>query len=136
MKDRCGYAYGDREKPLVVILEDDRVSGWAMEMILRDAGYKTLLASAGEDALQVVRSKGVVPASIISDFHLGGRMNGLEAANAIARVTGETIPTIITSHRGNGEATQGAAWSGYSFCPKPIDPATILDLVAEAVAGR
>lgn len=127
---------GQVELPMIIVIEDDKIGGWALSMVLQDAGYETLLAAAGEEILERVEATGAEPAAIISDFFLEGRMNGVESARRLARKKGDKIPTIITSHHHNDEARRLARAEGYHFCPKPMDPERVLGLLESELAPK
>lgn len=124
------------ELPMVIVIEDDRIGGWALSMILQDAGYETMLAAAGEEVLEKVRDLDAKPAAIISDFFLEGSLNGVESAREVANRHGGDIPTIITSHHYNEQARRLARAAGYHFCPKPMDPERVLGLLESEIKTR
>lgn len=121
---------------MVIVIEDDTLSAWALSKVLEDAGYTTVTAETGETIVKQIGAVATQPVAIISDYHLGHGMNGIEAAKKIADINGCAIPTIVTSHRENGEARRMALTEGFQFCPKPMDPEHILGLLESAVDAR
>lgn len=121
---------------MVIVIEDDRLSAWALSKVLEDAGYRTVTADTGESIVKKVEEADAMPAAIISDYHLGKGMNGIEAAKEIAEISGCDIPTIVTSHRDNEEARKQARSEGFEFYPKPMDPERVLGLLERVVSAR
>jgi len=121
---------------MVIVIEDDKIGGWALSMVLQDAGYETVLAAAGEEILEKAEDLESRPAAIISDFFLEGRLNGVESARKLANKHGCNIPTIITSHHHNEQARRLAQAAGYHFCPKPMDPERVLGLLESEIRTR
>ena len=120
------------KSPVVLIMDRDRIGGWALSLVLEDAGYRTLLACSGEDMLKKVRSSEHRPFAVISNYELDGKLDGVEWARKIANDTGCRPMTIVSSDRDNESAKSHARGAGFFFCSKPMDPARILGLLERA----
>ena len=118
--------------PVILIIDDDKVGGWALSMVLQDAGYETLVAP-GDGVLEKVEQAGMKPAAVISDYNLSGDLDGVEAARKVSGKIGMPLPTIITSCRDDDEAKRRAARAQYLFCPKPMDPKQVLGVLKTAL---
>jgi DNA-binding NtrC family response regulator len=121
---------------MVIVIEDDTLSAWALSKVLEDAGYTTITAETGETIVKKIGTVGSQPVAIISDYHLGHGINGIEAAKKIADIYGCAIPTIVTSHRENSDARGMALTEGFLFCPKPMDPEHMLGLLESAIEAH
>jgi CheY-like chemotaxis protein len=126
---------GRMENPVILIIDDDRVSRWALSMVLRDEGYETLVAP-GEGALEKVEGTDMRPAAVISDYNLSGELDGIEAARKVSDKIGLSLPTIITACRDDNEAKRRAARAQYVFCSKPMDPKHVLGVLKSVLASR
>lgn len=126
----------EMESLMVIVIEDDKIAGWALSKVLEDAGYDTMLAVAGEEIVEKVVKLESKPAAIISDFYLEGDMNGVESAREVANIRHSRILTIITSHGHNDKARALAHDAGYHFCPKPMDPERILGLLESEITVK
>ncbi len=120
------------EAPVILIVDPDRIGGWALSLVLQDAGYRTLVARSGEDMLKKVRSAADQPFAIISDYELDGELDGVELARKIAKDTGCRPMTILSSCRDNESAKTQARRAGFLFCSKPMEPRRILGLLKHA----
>ena len=70
----------DLTGPTVVVIEDDPRSAELVELHLRAAGLRTVVASSGEQGLDLVRAED--PVAVVLDIHLPG-MNGWEVLAAL-----------------------------------------------------
>ena len=108
---------GDTESPLVLIVDDYPQNRKLARDVLRAAGFRTLEAANGAEAIALATTHG--PDVILMDLRLPD-MDGNSAARALrgrARTAG--IPIVALSSvplAGNGPAT--AAFAG--FLEKPI----------------
>jgi two-component system, NtrC family, sensor kinase len=112
----------DGDDPLVLLVEDDRRSVELLTLYLRDAGYRVVVASDGEQGLALARQ--LRPAVITLDLMLP-RLDGWELlARAKEDPALAAIPVVIVSmvdERGRGF---GLGAAGYLV--KPVDRAHLL----------
>ena len=102
--------------PTVIVIEDDPRSAELVELHLSAAGLRTVVASSGEQGLELVRAED--PVAVVLDIHLPG-MNGWEVLAAL-RDDPQTahVPVVVVSiepERGRGFAL-GAA----EYLVKPV----------------
>lgn len=67
----------ERPKPIVFIVDDEKMICETLSLILRQHGYETLSFFSGEQAL--ANSKGATPSVLVADVMLLG-MSGIELA--------------------------------------------------------
>jgi CheY-like chemotaxis protein len=79
--------------PLVLVAEDELPMLDLVTMVLRDAGYRTLRAVSGSDAIEKINSCGERIDLLLTDVKMPA-MNGLELAERIAE-TKPGIPTLF-----------------------------------------
>ncbi len=82
---------------VVLHIEDDAAVAASIELLLRLAGFRTVLATDGESALRLVADDGLHPDVLIVDSNLPGEMDGGETVEALCRALHEPLPTIMLS---------------------------------------
>jgi two-component system sensor histidine kinase RpfC len=124
-------------RSLKILVADDNLTNQAIiSQLLASAGHSVLVASDGEEALDLYEHQ--VPDVAILDFNMPNR-NGLEVIQAIRVMErpGDHLPTIILSASVTPEAKQRAHEAGADqFVGKPFDAAELLqsiDLFAERI---
>lgn len=120
--------------PVILIIDDDKVGGWALSVVLQDAGYETMVAR-GEAVLEKLEETGMKPTAVISDYNFSGELDGIEAAQTVSNKIGLSLPAIISSSRDDNEAKCRAAGAQYWFCPKPMDPKHVLGVLKKVLAS-
>lgn len=111
-----------------MIVEDDELIMGAMKQVLETEGYKTILATDGQKALDALK-KFSNPCLILLDMMLP-IMNGWEFLEELKKNGGmmAAIPVVITSAAGNA-AVATAVQQTQGYIKKPID----LDLLLTTV---
>lgn len=122
---------------IVLHVEDDRVLGESMAMLLNTSGYRTLTATDGPSALAWVTEQKLRPDVLIIDANLESDMDGADVAEAVCRALGQVVPTILLS----GQLSNASMpWlPGAPIFPvwKPADPDILLRVVETfAVLGQ
>lgn len=94
----------------------------AMDRILSGWGCNAILASSGEEVLEILESESMQIDIILSDFHVGSNETGLEVIEQIFEKTGNNIPVVIIT----GDTSEGVKNSilnnNYELLYKPIVP--------------
>ncbi len=89
-----------------------------LEISLRQAGYKALLASDGKAALEIIKNQHVD--LIVSDFHMPN-MNGLVLLQAVRQLS-DSLPFIIVTAQGDIKTAVEAMKLGASdYILRPFD---------------
>ncbi len=116
-------------KPFVLIVEDDsQVFQW-MQYALCQSGFEAMVVRSLEEGL--FRAVDTRPDVILSDTRLP-RMGGAELIAVLkADPLTAPIPVILT---GTGEPLMGAG--EYTFLQHPVDRASLLSAVHNAIASR
>ncbi|WP_298159991.1 response regulator [Ferrovum sp.] len=115
-----------------ILVVDDMLSiRTVISSLLRSSGYKTMEASSGELALQLMRSNSFD--LILSDWNMPG-LTGTQFVSAI-RTKDSVIPVIMVTAEANRECFMEMKRIGISgYILKPFKPQTILDLVDKIFA--
>jgi len=107
------------EKIRVMVVDDERDIRDGSERILIRAGYEVVLASNGNDALDLLSS---TPVSIVLlDLKMPG-IDGMEVLERINRDFPSILVIIITGFATVETAIEAMKQSAYDFIPKPFEP--------------
>jgi CheY-like chemotaxis protein len=128
------------ERPLVLLVEDDREGRVLYSEWLRDAGFHVATAHNGLQALD--RAFELLPDAILTDLHLPG-IDGYELTRRLKRDS-RTSAIPILAVTGYAPYTQDPDRADRAGCdavlPKPCDPedltATLHALIADAQGRR
>jgi DNA-binding NtrC family response regulator len=120
-----------QEKVLIVEDEENERSGLAE--LVQAWGYRTDTAKDGLEGLEKVAAWS--PGIVITDFKMP-RMNGMELLERIAD-TAEPVAVVLLTAQGSIETAVDAMKSGaYDFLAKPVDPARLRAILANASRQR
>ena len=128
------------ERPLVLLVEDDRDGRLLFAEWLRDAGFRVELAHNGMQALD--RAFEVRPDAILTDLHIPG-IDGYELTRRL-KSDPRTTDVPVLAVTGYAPYTQDPSRADRAGCdailPKPCDPddliTTLRALIAEARGRR
>jgi FixJ family two-component response regulator len=120
------------ERPsLVGVIEDSKISRYALGRVLQLGGFETALFDCAE-TFMASRQKGALLCLIV-DVHLTG-MSGLDLQGKLRR-EGSTLPIIVTTGDRADVIRERAYQDGCSaFLWKPFSADTILALVGSITA--
>jgi CheY-like chemotaxis protein len=115
----------------ILIADDEGRCREALREIMEPEGYRTLEASSGEEALDILRARDVH--LLLLDMHMP-TLTGLETLQ-LARQINAVLPAILVT----GDATasllrQACQAHAYSVIPKPVSKHVVLYTVVRALA--
>ena len=104
------------DEPRLILVVDDSATQLAqMRMLLEKAGYRTLTADDGEQALSVAREHN--PDLVVTDLEMPG-MSGLDLVMML-NMESPQLPVVLTTSRGSEELAVEALQAGAaSYVPK------------------
>ncbi len=126
----------------ILVAEDNATNRTIIAQLLETAGHKVMLASDGEEALDLYEQE--IPDLAILDFNMPLR-NGLDVTKAIRTMeaVGERLPIMILSASVTVEARENAKRAGADeFLGKPYEAVSLLQAIdrlarrATRTAGR
>jgi CheY-like chemotaxis protein len=119
------------EKPYsILITDDDRDSREVLRDIVEPAGYRPVLASSGEEALDIVRDEPIHLA--LFDMHMP-RLTGLETMQLVHQIN-ELLPCIlVTADATDDVMRQAFTVRAYSVIPKPVSRNILLYTMVRAL---
>ncbi|MFB9243351.1 response regulator [Massilia antarctica] len=104
-------------KRRILIVDDDPLLLQFLNEVIGHAGYDTVTASSGEEALQEIAAG--EPDMALLDITMPG-MSGLELAHQLKTHT--TVPFMFLSAIGDSESSkQAAAYGALGYLVKPVD---------------
>lgn len=104
-------------KRRILIVDDDPLLLQFLTEVIGHAGYETMSANSGEQALQLIGER--EPDMALLDITMPG-MTGLELAKHLKTHT--TVPFMFLSAIGDSESTkQAAAYGAVGYLIKPVD---------------
>jgi len=102
----------------IVVAEDDPSIADLLDLYLRDAGYRPLLAPTGERALELVAQHR--PALVVIDVGLPG-IDGFEVCRRI-RLSNPTPVLFVTARDAETDRVHGLELGGDDYVVKPFSP--------------
>jgi CheY-like chemotaxis protein len=114
----------------LLITDDDRGCREALRDIFEPEGFRTLLASSGEEAIDIVHEKPVHLA--LFDMQMP-RLNGLETIELV-RQFNALLPAILVTADANEDLMREAFRARvFSVIPKPVSKNVVLYTVVKAL---
>ena len=109
----------------VLIVDDDQAFSGFVQLILEGAGYSTLTATTGEDALRIAGAE--CPAVVLLDIILP-TLNGYEVCHGLREMLGESTAIVFVSgERTDGvDVASGLLVGADDYMVKPVDPGELV----------
>ena len=126
---------GAKTPPRVLLVEDEPIILRLLQVNLRLEGYEVVACSSGEDALlRVERSP---PDVVVLDVVLPG-IDGFEVCRRLrgSPATADVPVIMVTAQAQDEDRKRGYALGVREYVTKPFEPAELVALVREALAGR
>jgi DNA-binding NtrC family response regulator len=122
---------GTRKPYSVLITDDDSGCREALRDIMEPEGYRTLLASSGEEALDIVREESVHVA--LFDMNMP-KLSGLETLELVREINIMLPVILVTADRTEALMRQALRAQAYSVIAKPVSKHIVLYTVVRALA--
>src|SRR5262249_10571040 len=118
-------------RPYSILITDDDVGcREALRDIMEPEGYRTYLASSGEEAVEIVQQEPVHLALL--DMHMP-RLTGLETLELVRQVNAILPCILVTADPDEGLMRQAIRARAYSVIPKPVSKNVVLYTVVRAL---
>ena len=115
----------------ILIADDDGNCREALREIMEPEGFRTLLASSGEEAVDIVRTATVHLALL--DMHMP-TLTGLETLQLVRQINAMLPAILITGDANESLLRQACQAHVYSVIPKPVSKNVVLYTVVRALA--
>lgn len=116
----------------ILITDDDDVCRETLREIVEPHGYRAVLASSGEEAIDIVREEPVHLALL--DMHMP-TLTGLETFRFLQQINASLPAILVTADSNERLLRQAIGEHFYSVIQKPVSKHVVLHLVIRAL-GR
>jgi CheY-like chemotaxis protein len=116
----------------VLLIEDDALGRVGLSSLLASWGCSVKTVEGAQAADELYRQE-KAPNMIISDFRLGGGVNGIEAVGMVRGATGQTIAACLISGDTDAKVRDQAQAAGLTLLQKPVRPAKLRSLMRHLV---
>jgi two-component system nitrogen regulation response regulator NtrX len=117
----------------ILIVDDEAEIRSALQGVLEDEGYATMLSGSGEDCLETLRRK---PADVVLlDIWLPGR-DGLDILEAIMAMSNPPEVIMISGHGSIDAAVRATKLGAFDFLEKPLSAERTLIVLKNAVQAK
>ena len=120
----------------ILIVDDDPAVLEMLQLLLHDAGHRTLVAADGHKALELAAQGLAVPDLIVADYNLPKGLNGLETIATLQKQVRRTIPAIILTGDISTESLREIASQGCVHLAKPARARELTRLIQRLLAKR
>ena len=118
-------------KPYAILIsDDDRGCREALRDIFEPEGFRTLLASSGEEAIDIVHEEPVHLA--LFDMHMP-RLTGLETLELVRQFNALLPAILVTADANEGLMREAFRARVFSVIPKPVSKNVVLYTVVRAL---
>jgi CheY-like chemotaxis protein len=126
----------DKQQPMVLVVDDERVIADTLSVILRRSGFSVMTAYDGETALEL--AAGIAPDLLLSDVMMGPGIDGTELAIRLIAACPDCKVLLFSGHAATVDLLAKARMSGHDFSllTKPIHPSDLLSRIAESLPRR
>jgi CheY-like chemotaxis protein len=115
----------------ILIADDDRNCRETLQDIVEPEGYRTMLASSGEEALDIVRAGPIH--LLLLDMHMP-TLSGLETLQMIRQWQVSVPAILVTGDPNEAVLRQAILAHVYSVIPKPVSRHLVLYTVVRALS--
>ena len=116
----------------VMLIEDDALGRIGLAGLLSSWGCIVTEAEGANEACALYRQD-MAPDIIISDFRLGGGVNGIEAVQRVRDIAGSALVACLISGDTDADLRNQAQAAGLSLLQKPVRPAKMRSLLRHLV---
>lgn len=117
----------------VLVVDDNPVCWKIAEKILRNNGYRVLVAESGQQALEWARDRRRRIDLVLMDWDLPD-MNGIDASRSIRDAMGDRCPPIVLlTAYGQDDVLKETDFKPDGFLSKPINSGSLMDTVEQSL---
>lgn len=119
----------------ILVVDDDEFVQLAVQAIFGSSGFEIVIASSGEQAVEMLNAADGKYRALVTDINLGrDKMEGWELANH-AREISPGLPVVYISARAPGDWTSKGVPNSIMLS-KPIAPAKLVTAVSQLLRLR
>ena len=121
-------------KPIRVLIVDDEESmRLFLQRVIEDAGYQTVLASDGDEAMVIAGKE--EPFDLLVTDEMMPRMAGHQLARYMREQFLDIKVLYVTGFRDSVFSAKGSLWADEAFLDKPCSPASVREAVSLLLFG-
>jgi signal transduction histidine kinase len=124
------------ENKLIVVIDDDPLVLEGMGSLIRSWGCGVVTGSNESAVLDGLSRCGAPPDAIISDYRLRNGKTGIEAIARLREAVAAPIPAFLMSGDTDLDVVREAEASGLALLHKPVEPAALRAMLADALKQR
>ena len=131
----CKGQYLSEGEPLakILLVDDDPNTLEALSVVLEDEGYRILMASNGEEALDQIKKE--KPEVVLLDVRMPG-MDGVEALRRTREASKTTSVIMMTAYVGMEGVVEAVRLGAYDYVSKPLDLERVKIAVKRAIEAQ
>ena len=116
--------------PVVLVVEDEHFIQGIVEEALNDGGFETVIASSGEQAIELLNGEGGKHRALVTDINLEkGKLDGWDVARCAREIDPEFPVVYMTGDKAEEWASKGVPNS--ILITKPFAPAQLVTAVSQ-----
>ncbi|MET0658801.1 MAG: response regulator, partial [Steroidobacteraceae bacterium] len=131
---RGGVALG--RSPRILVIEDDDAVREALLLALEMEDFDPVAAATAEQALQVIQESNIRPDLVVSDYHLGAGMTGVEVVTQLRQVSGAALPAVFLSGDTSSAMRSVREFPRSELLRKPVDLRQLANAARELLANK
>ena len=126
-------ALPEEKKPLVLVVDDERIIADTLSIILSRSGFSTMTAYDGLEALEIARTN--KPDLVISDVMMP-KMTGVDLAITLSEIIPACKILLFSGQAATVDLLQRAREAGHTFTTltKPVHPTDMLKRVSDCLS--
>jgi signal transduction histidine kinase/FixJ family two-component response regulator len=121
---------------LIVLVDDEVAVARATQMLLELEGHEVLSARGLDSALALIEQHGTMPDLIVSDFHLGSTLTGIDVIRELRKLAGFTIPAILVTGDTSPRLTSANNTENLDILSKPVDAVEFLNCIDRLLSAN
>jgi len=114
----------------VLVVNDEAACRESLRLLLSLESFEVIVAADGEEA--VAMGKDFLPDVLVVDWVLTGRIDGLQAAEALRAINPRMQVVVMTGYPSDDLETRVKAMPGFQYLAKPFIPAEMTAAVHKA----
>ena len=119
----------------ILIVEDDPELRFSLDLLLRSAGHRTMVAANAEEAIKLIEHESLQPDIAVIDYDLPVG-TGLEVMKRLRETTGHDLPALVLTGDISTEALKAISAQGYRYRSKPIGAEDLKSLINALLAEQ
>jgi DNA-binding response OmpR family regulator len=118
------------ELPIILVVEDDPLVQSIVEEALTDGGFDIVIASSGQDAIDLLDDQNVKYRAVVTDINMGrDKLDGWDVAHRAREIDAGLPVVYMTGASADDWASKGVPSS--ILMRKPFAPAQLLTAVSQ-----